>query len=89
MRPDCRQPGFTLLEVLVALVIAALAMGVLFSGAVSGLRAARLGGHYAEALSRARSHLAAIGPGAPLVAKGTMGRDFAGACKSARWPRPR
>jgi general secretion pathway protein I len=79
MRPDRRnsrrQAGFTLLEVLVALVIAALALGLLFSGAVTGLRSANLSRDYAEAVSRARSHLAAEGVGAPLVAGTQEGDD--------------
>jgi general secretion pathway protein I len=70
--------GFTLLEVLVALVIAALALGALFSGAVTGMRSARLSLDYAEAVSRARSHLAVIGIGAPLVAGNQQGDDGQG-----------
>ncbi|MBV9784139.1 MAG: prepilin-type N-terminal cleavage/methylation domain-containing protein [Acidisphaera sp.] len=60
-----RQRGFTLLEVLVAFVIAALALAVLFHGAVGGLRTTSAAGGYEEALSRARSRLAAVGA-APL-----------------------
>ena len=52
--------GFTLLEVLVALAIAGLALGVLFQGAVAGLAATQSAGRYEEALERARSHLAAL-----------------------------
>ena len=51
--------GFTLLEVLVAFVIAAFALAALFSGGLGGLRAAGVSGRYAEATSRAQSHLAA------------------------------
>jgi general secretion pathway protein I len=72
-----REAGFTLLEVLVALVIASLALGVLFSGALTGLRSAQLSGDYAQAVSRARSHLAAVGIGAPLAA-GTQDGDDGG-----------
>lgn len=53
--------GFTLLEVLVAFIIAALALALLFQGASAGLSAARIAGHYEEAISRAKSRLAAIG----------------------------
>jgi general secretion pathway protein I len=54
--------GFTLLEVLVAFVIAALALGVLFRGTLGGLRVAQVAGHYEEAVSRAQSRLAALTP---------------------------
>lgn len=70
-----RAAGFTLLEVLVALVIAALALGTLFSGAVSGLRSAKLSLDYAEAVARARSHLAVVGIGAPMAAMTQQGDD--------------
>ncbi len=72
-----REAGFTLLEVLVALVIASLALGVLFSGAVTGLRSTQLSGDYAQAVSRARSHLAVVGIGADLAA-GTQDGDDGG-----------
>ena len=49
--------GFTLLEVLVAFVIAAVALSLLARAAIDGVRAAHLSGQYAEALARARSHL--------------------------------
>ena len=52
--------GFTLLEVLVAFIIAALALGALFEGSISGLKSARIAAHYQEAVSRARSHLAGL-----------------------------
>ena len=52
--------GFTLLEVLVAFAIAALALLVLFQGALAGLHSAGIAGRYDEALSRARSQLAAL-----------------------------
>ncbi len=51
--------GFTLLEVIIALVITGLALAVLFQGGVAGLRTARIAGSYQVALSRARSRLAA------------------------------
>jgi general secretion pathway protein I len=55
--------GFTLLEVLVAFVIAALALGALFRGTVDGLSATRVAGRYEEAVTRAQSHLAALTAG--------------------------
>ena len=51
--------GFTLLEVIIALVITGLALAVLFQGGVAGLRTARIAASYQVALSRARSRLAA------------------------------
>jgi general secretion pathway protein I len=70
--------GFTLLEVLVAFVIAALALSVLFRGALTGLRSAEISGPYQEAVSRARSHLAAVGRSGPLIAADQQGDDGGG-----------
>ncbi len=67
--------GFTLLEVLIAFVIAALAMGALFSGTVSGLDATAVAAKYDEAISLAKSHMAAIGRGAPIAPQQTSGAD--------------
>jgi general secretion pathway protein I len=67
------QRGFTLLEVVIAFAIAALALSVLFHGALDGLRSAGIAGRYEEALARARSHLAALG--ATLSAADTQGDD--------------
>jgi general secretion pathway protein I len=55
-RPDA---GFTLLEVLVAFIIAGLALAVLLHAGVESLRASSLSAKYQEALARAQSHLAA------------------------------
>ncbi len=62
-----------MLEVMIAFVISALAMGVLFSGTTTGLRATAQAGKYAEAISLARSHLAAIGHGAAIAQQDTSG----------------
>ena len=52
-----RQRGFTLLEVVVALVIAGLALATVFRAAAENSRATLAAAHYQEATSRARSHL--------------------------------
>ena len=56
-----RQGGFTLLEVLVAFLIAALALGVLFNTALSGTATVRNAGLYDTALAIAQSRLAMAG----------------------------
>jgi general secretion pathway protein I len=70
--------GFTLLEVLVAFVIAALALGVLFRGTLDGLRVAQTAGRYEEAVTRAQSRLAALTVGslAPGDRQGDDGNGF-------------
>jgi general secretion pathway protein I len=71
--------GFTLLELLVALLIAGMALAVLFQGAGGGLRAAAVANRYQEALAHARSRLATIGHGlalAPLHQRGEDGYGF-------------
>ena len=73
-----REAGFTLLEVLVAFIIAALALAALFSGALGGLRAAATSGRYLEAVSRAESHLAAATTGDALAAGDRQGDEGAG-----------
>ena len=79
MRPDrAAQSGFTLLEVMIAFVIAALAMGALFGGTVSGLDATSVAARYDEAISLAQSHLAAIGRGAGIAKQDTSGAEGEG-----------
>lgn len=70
--------GFTLLEVLVAAVIAALALGVLLQGALASLHSVRVSGHYQEAVSRARSHLAALDASGVLTLGEHQGNDGRG-----------
>lgn len=85
-QPGCTSPGatrsgdagFTLLEVLVAFVIAALALGVLFEGAVEGIRSARIADRTQEAMSRAQSHLATVGHGVALAPSTQEGEDGSG-----------
>lgn len=67
--------GFTLLEVLIAFVIAALAIGVLYGGTVTGLDATAVSAKYDEAVSLARSHLDPIGHGAAIALQDTSGAD--------------
>ena len=70
--------GLALLEVLVAFAIAAAALGVLFSGALDGLRSAHTAARLEEALSHARSHLAVLDHGQPIVPGETSGDDGGG-----------
>ena len=71
--------GFTLFEVIVALMILAIALAALFHGASGGLQSVTVAGRYQEALARARSRLATIGHGialAPLRQTGEDGEGF-------------
>lgn len=74
-----RNAGFTLLEVLVAFVIAAISIGVvmrIFSGGLNNLRVAD---EYSRAVFIAQSKLAAVGVEAPLQLgeqAGEAGRQF-------------
>ncbi len=79
-RPDVHSAtrGFALLEVLVAFVIAAVALGGLLAAALEGLGATATAGAYEEAVARARSHLAAIGRSGPLLAGTQQGDDGGG-----------
>jgi general secretion pathway protein I len=73
-----RERGFTLLEVLIAFAIAALALALLFRAASDGLLSVRTAGRYEEAVARARSHLAAVGRDAILVPGTSEGADGSG-----------
>ena len=72
------EQGLALLEVLVAFAIAAAGLGVLFSGALDGLRGASAAARTEEALSHARSHLAALGHGRDIVPGESSGDDGGG-----------
>jgi general secretion pathway protein I len=61
-KPD----GFTLIEVLVAFTIMALALGVLLQTFATGLRSLGTAESFANAALQARSKLAEIGPIVPL-----------------------
>ena len=58
--------GFTLFEVLVAFLIAAMAVATIVHVASSAAAAARIAGRYDEAVSRAQSHLV-LSSALPLV----------------------
>jgi general secretion pathway protein I len=70
--------GFTLLEVLIAFVIAALALGVMFEAAVDALRASHTAAQYDEAVVRARSHMAMATHGGALMPGDWNGDDGGG-----------
>lgn len=76
------QAGFTLFEVLVAFIVVALALGVMFGGVLGGMRSAAVATHTQEALAIARSRLAAAagaihGGGTPEPrAQGDEGSGF-------------
>jgi prepilin-type N-terminal cleavage/methylation domain-containing protein len=71
--------GFTLLEVLVALVIAALALIVMFRAGGDGLVAVNTASRYEEAIQRAQTS-----PYCRETPKGTMAAASDGDCASPR-----
>jgi general secretion pathway protein I len=77
MSADRTDNGFTLLEVVVALAIAGLALVGLFQAGSGGLLAVDTAARTQEAVQRAQSHLAAIGRDAGLVA-GEFSEDDGG-----------
>lgn len=70
--------GFTLLEVVIALAIAGLALVGLFRAGSSGLIAVDTAARAEEAVQRAQSHLAAVGRDAALVEGESTGDDGGG-----------
>ena len=72
--------GFTLLEALVAFILASLALGILFDGTLAGLRAVSVASRTEDALSRARSHLeaaaTALGSAGDIAQEGDDGDGF-------------
>jgi general secretion pathway protein I len=73
-----RQNGFTLLEVLIAFAIAALAIGVLYHSGLGALHSTQVASRYDEAVARARSHLALAVHASPLVGGDWQGDDGGG-----------
>lgn len=73
-----RDRGFTLLETLVAFVIAALALAVLFRAGGDGLVAVATASRFEEAVQRAQSHLAAVGRDVALLQGESEGDDGGG-----------
>ena len=57
-----RDAGFTLLEAMIALAIAGLALAALFRGTLDGVNLSQTASRYEEAVARAQSRLAGIGP---------------------------
>jgi general secretion pathway protein I len=70
--------GFTLLEVVIALAIAALALVVLFRAGGDGLVAVDAATRVEEAVQRAQSHLGAIGRDVALLQGESEGDDGGG-----------
>jgi len=70
--------GFTLLEVVVALAIAGLALVGLFRAGSGGLVSVDTAARAEEAVQRAQSHLAAVGRDAALVEGELTGDDGGG-----------
>lgn len=79
-RPDRRNGngGFTLLEVLIAFAMASIALAVLYHGTTDGLLGSRLAARTDEAVARARSRLAVLCHGAPLMPGEQSGDDGGG-----------
>jgi general secretion pathway protein I len=73
-----RARGFTLLEVVIAVVIAGLALVGLFSAGSGGLFAVDGAARVDEAVERAQSHLAAFGRAGAIVAGESAGDDGGG-----------
>lgn len=70
--------GFTLLEVIIALIIAGVAAAVLFEATGSGLHESQTASMYDQAILRAKSRLAAATYGTKLAAGDWRGDDGGG-----------
>jgi general secretion pathway protein I len=74
-RVSAAEAGFTLIEVLVALAIAALGLGALMAAAGTGLANSGVADRYIEATRRAQSLLALAAAAAPLQPGERSGAD--------------
>jgi len=72
------EQGFLLLEVIIAFVIAAIALAVLYHAGAAGLRSTAAAAHYEQAVARARSHLTLADHASPLMAGDWSGDDGGG-----------
>jgi general secretion pathway protein I len=70
--------GFTLLEVIIALIVAGLAAAALFEAVGSGLHATQTASMYDQAIVRASSRLTAATRGTKLTAGDRQGDDGGG-----------
>lgn len=73
-----RAAGFTLIEIMVALAIAAFGIAALLAATRTGLGGADLSAQYVEATRLAQSHLATVGILRPLAAGEESGSDDGG-----------
>jgi general secretion pathway protein I len=78
MPTDPRESGFTLLEVMAAFVIAALASLVLYQAGFNGAAATATAARYQEAMVRGESRLATIGVLTALQPEQLSGDDGGG-----------
>lgn len=69
--------GFTLIEVLIAFLVAAMAVGAIAYAATGAVAASRAAGRYDEAVARAESHLALLSA-APLGDSDRQGEEGGG-----------
>lgn len=73
-----REAGFTLIEVMIAFIIVAASIGIIYRGMLDGVAAEHLANAMHEALSRAQSHMDAVGHGMKIGAVSQNGEDGSG-----------
>ncbi len=78
MAPARAEAGFTLIEVMVAFVIAALATVVILQAGFDGTAETALAARYEQAVVRAQSRLASLGRLTPLQPQTLSGDDGGG-----------